>query len=318
MATPSTAAFQTQQSSCSEASESDVGYSWSEGDPLGQLPYDVLLHLLDYVPPRHLMSACRLVCKAWKNFFDEPSFWQLRMKRHGRYDPKLEKIPAAELNWAQLCLHTVHEPNLVRSFLPGSGELSLVPWTLDYGRDEFDEDYVRDCLRKGNTKSIVVRRQRNDGWLIEEWIKRDDEKDRKVLKENRWCTKNYVTTYFWCLRWQLVDLYKYGFSAEIMDMIQPPIHVSEWFCARWDCGSTFKIRVSLLDKNYDPVKTYTHTEVTKQWEGGELGWRKVEHVFRNYGVAVRYVLFMDGGKDTQFWAGHFGSKMAAANVQVQF
>ena len=128
--------------------------------------------------------------------------------------------------------------------------------------------------------------------------------------------RHYVL--FWCFRWQLVDLCECGFVAEIMDAIRPPILVSEWFCARWDCGSTFKIHVSLLDMEYNFLNTYTHTEVTQQWEGGELGWRKVEHVFRGYSPGVRYVLFMDGGKDTQFWAGHYGSKMAAATVQVQF
>ena len=74
---------------------------------------------------------------------------------------------------------------------------------------------------------------------------------------------------------------------------------------------------ALLDKDYKVLKTYRHSEVTEQWKGGDLGWRKVEHVFRDYGAGVRYVLFLDGGKDTQFWAGHYGSKMAAARVQVQ-
>ena len=76
--------------------------------------------------------------------------------------------------------------------------------------------------------------------------------------------------------------------------------------------------VVLLDKDFKFLETYKHSETTAQWEGEELGWRKVMHVFRGYKSGVRYVLFVDGGKDTQFWAGHYGSKMAAAHVHVEF
>lgn len=120
--------------------------------------------------------------------------------------------------------------------------------------------------------------------------------------------KAYITTYYWCCQWQLVDLYDYGFTLEIMNKVHPPIHVSEWYCARWDCGSIFQIMVALLNKDFKFLQTYKHSEVTAQWEGGDLGWRKVTHTFQDYKAGVRYVLFVDGGKDTQFWAGHYGSK----------
>ena len=151
----------------------------------------------------------RLVCKGWKGFFDDPSFWQLRMKRRGNYDS----------------------------------------------------------------------------------------------------------------RWQLVDLYDYGLTLEILNKVHPPIHVSqEWYCASWDCGTMFWITVALIDDEFKLIETHKYSEELAQWEGlGEdLGWRKVMHTFQDYKAGVRYVLFVDGGKDTQFWAGHYGSKMAAANVHVEF
>ena len=311
--------YQSQQSASSEAS--DIG--WSEGDPLYRLPYEVLFHLFDYVPPREIVNVCRLVCKGWRAFFDEPSFWQLRMKRRGNYDPRLNHLSG--INWAKLCLYTIHESNLIKSF-DSKGDLTLKPWTPAYKDwDILNEWYFTRELRqvsRGGDRQQQRSRQRWDqhreGWIIEEWIKRDDAKDQKVLKENLGCTKNYVTTYYWCCRWQLVDLYDHGFTQEVMDKVQPPIHVSEWFCARWDCGSIFNIMVVLLNKDYKFLKTYQHSEETAQWEGGDLGWRKVTHVFREYKAGVRYVLFVDGGKDTKWWAGHYGSKMAAANVHVEF
>ncbi|XP_044730084.1 F-box only protein 44-like isoform X2 [Chrysoperla carnea] len=42
----------------------------------------------------------------------------------------------------------------------------------------------------------------------------------------------------------------------------------------------------------------------------------VEYVFKNYGPNVRYIFFHYIGKDTQFWAGHYGSKFTNANVQL--
>ena len=320
--------YQSQQSGCSEASDS--GYIWSEGDPLCRLPHELLRHLFSYVPPRELVSVCRLVCHAWREFFSDPSFWQLRMKQSGNYDAKLDNLPAVD--WAKLCLYTVHEPNLVKSFL-SDGKLSLKPWKILYEDwSHLDEKYVTKMLRleygsaEGSQQPAAAgasRRQYRlygggNGWDIEEWIKKGDPKDEEVLRENSGSTKNYVTSYEWCCRWQLVDLEKCGFTPAIMDAVRPPILTSEWFCARWDCGSIFKTTVALLDKDFKFVQEFKHSEKTAQWKGGELGWRKVKHIFQEYGKGVRYVLFLDGGKDTQYWAGHYGSKMAAANVEVKF
>ena len=38
--------------------------------------------------------------------------------------------------------------------------------------------------------------------------------------------------------------------------------------------------------------------------------------FENYGPHVKYVEFEHSGKDTQFWAGYYGSKMAGGVVKV--
>jgi hypothetical protein len=43
---------------------------------------------------------------------------------------------------------------------------------------------------------------------------------------------------------------------------------------------------------------------------------QVSHVFHNYGPGVRFIKFYHGGIDTQFWAGHYGSKMSGACVKL--
>lgn len=44
---------------------------------------------------------------------------------------------------------------------------------------------------------------------------------------------------------------------------------------------------------------------------------QVQHTFENYGRGLRKISFQHGGKDEQFWAGHYGSKMARACVKAQ-
>ena len=40
-------------------------------------------------------------------------------------------------------------------------------------------------------------------------------------------------------------------------------------------------------------------------------------MFQQYGRGVRFVVFYHGGVDTQFWAGHYGSKMSGACVKLR-
>jgi len=210
----------------------------------------------------------------------------------------------------KLCLYATHEPNFIKSF-DKEKKLSFSYWTI--GTLDWNEFKIS----RGRSYEHYSEWRRGVIWDIEEeWI--DPEKDEEVLQENGGCISNYVTSYEWGCREQIVLLNDVGLTDEIMDKLQPPLEVSEWFCARWDCGSQFCIRVELLNVKKEVLKFFEHSERTDQWMGGELGWRKVKHVFCEYGVGVRYLRFADGGKDTQFWAGFYGSKMAAAWARVRF
>lgn len=43
---------------------------------------------------------------------------------------------------------------------------------------------------------------------------------------------------------------------------------------------------------------------------------QVLHTFENYPPDIRYIRFTHRGKGTQFWDGHYGSKMAGAKVYL--
>uniref|UniRef100_A0A1B6DUW5 FBA domain-containing protein n=1 Tax=Clastoptera arizonana TaxID=38151 RepID=A0A1B6DUW5_9HEMI len=45
---------------------------------------------------------------------------------------------------------------------------------------------------------------------------------------------------------------------------------------------------------------------------------QIKHVFSNYGIGVRYIMFVHSGVDTQYWNGHYGSKMSGGRVYLEF
>ena len=291
----------------------------SATDPLFALPPEVMLMVLDHVPPHDIITRCRLVCRGWRCLLDDPQFWQLRMARSGNYDPRLATIvPAGDVrSWHRLVYYTTQRPNLIRSFGP-DGRLSLEPWRLS------DRDWNRfKSQLKPNQGQGGGRRQRarwGSSWSMENAINPAEPRNAELLRENGGSQGNYVTSYEWCCRDQFVDLRKYGFSQSIIDTLQPIIEVSEWFCPRHDCGSIYNLKVDLLDNQYHLVDSFAFTQTFPQWHGGgwELAWEKVIHQFKAYGKGVCYVRFADAGKDTKWWAGHYGSKMAAACVRIRF
>ena len=279
-----------------------------ERDPLA-LPYQVAAHVLDYVPPRELVSVCMLVCRRWRAFLTDPTVWKVRMRRGGNYSPELDAITRAE--WPKLCLHTLYQPNLIKSLDPEQQTLSFAHWKWC----SVNWDHFKLSTNKSQTREDE--RYRSHYWEIERCINPDV--DKELLAENGGCVQNYVTSYQWGCREQVVCLADAaGLSNKIMDQVQPRIEVWEWFCARDDCGSVFCFRVELLSARKRIIKFHEETVKTEQWQGGRLGWRKLQHTFRDYGHGVRYLRFADAGKDTQYWAGHYGSKMAAAWARVRF
>lgn len=275
-------------------------------DPLNPsvFPYELSFHILEYVPPLDLVRVCMLVCRAWRDLLAEPGFWRQLMKNGGNCSAKLSSI--TDVNWPKLCYYTLCEPNMIKSF-SADGQLSFTHWKTSSTE-----------WRVFKLSSRGARRDRGggNGWEKEQWINPEEHAD--VLTENSGCRNNYVTSYGWCCREQVIKLTDVGLSNEIMDEIRPQIDISEWFCARFDCGCHYCIRVELLDAKREVVKYFEHSVLTEQWLGGELGWRKIQHMFDAYSPGVRYLRFADAGKDTQFWAGHYGSKMAAAWARVRF
>ena len=124
------------------------------------------------------------------------------------------------------------------------------------------------------------------------------------------------TSYSLCRRTQTIDLLTAGFTEEELDAA-PEIRVSEWFKERYAAGDAYVFQVRLDD--------VTGTEIAMFDGGGTTSggptydddeWFEVSHSFTDYGPGVRLVTIIDGGRDSGFWAGHYGVTLDDASVML--
>ncbi|XP_020315433.1 F-box only protein 6 [Oncorhynchus kisutch] len=132
---------------------------------------------------------------------------------------------------------------------------------------------------------------------------------------NNTATKYFVTSYATCMKSQLIDLEEEGYRPSLMDAFQPAIVISDWYAPRQDCGSEYEICVELLNQKKKPIRKFSPDAVIfQQWN--DQKWNQMTHVFKNYGPGVRYIRFIHGGKDTQFWAGWYGIRVTNSSVEI--
>ncbi|KAL6078111.1 mannosyl-glycoprotein endo-beta-N-acetylglucosaminidase [Balamuthia mandrillaris] len=95
----------------------------------------------------------------------------------------------------------------------------------------------------------------------------------------------------------------------------PPITVGQWIRGTGpNFGDTFCLQVELRNEA---------DGVIDSWHSGEIittdGWSFVTHTFYGYSPSneLRYLYWEDGGKDTEHWAGHFGSRTSGAFLSIE-
>lgn len=125
---------------------------------------------------------------------------------------------------------------------------------------------------------------------------------------------SFITSYGWCTRSQSIDLLAAGYSEAFLDR-SPPLLAREWFKGFTpnDAADLYFIRVEL--RGVDGA-------VLDSWEVGseanpavaDVAWQMESHLFENYPAGVRQVYWVDGGKDTEFWAGYYGTMLDGAEL----
>ncbi len=126
----------------------------------------------------------------------------------------------------------------------------------------------------------------------------------------------FTGSFAWGVKQQVVDLVANGFPAAFLDGA-PDILVSEWYKASACCSATdhYFFRAELLDASLAVVSTFNlGTQAIPH--NSTNAWQNVAHTFTGFGAGVRYVRIIHGSKDTEFWAGHYGSLIDDTEVRV--
>ncbi|XP_059935765.1 F-box only protein 44 isoform X1 [Mesoplodon densirostris] len=158
---------------------------------INELPENILLELFTHVPARQLLLRCRLVCSLWRDLIDLVTLWKRKCLREGFITEDWDQ-PVAD--WKVFYfLRSLHK-NLLHN---PCAEEGFEFWSLDVnGGDE---------------------------WKVEE-LSGDQ---RKEFPSDQ-VKKYFVTSYYTCLKSQVVDLKAEGYWEELMDTTRPDIEVKDW------------------------------------------------------------------------------------------
>ncbi|MCX2837945.1 HYR domain-containing protein, partial [Salinimicrobium sp. MT39] len=130
---------------------------------------------------------------------------------------------------------------------------------------------------------------------------------------NGWAVNgnSFRTSYSLAKKSQVIDLLAQGYSKELLDTA-PEISISENYRGGWpDFNDTYFFRVELRDEKGEVIESFNSGTLT-----ANNTWQTVSSSFNDYGTGLRYIFIEHGGKDVEFWAGHYGTEIGNLNVQV--
>ncbi|CAG9859983.1 unnamed protein product [Phyllotreta striolata] len=259
------------------------------------IPEEVLTQILSFIPPKELLPLT-LVCKKWCNIIKSECIWmEIYNKGH-------------------------------------THRAKLLPWYVYYLY--FTTDSFTNLLKNGNGKdgfkNWVILKNLGDQFKIEDPPKGSDPLPEGVPDFNGH-TSCFVTSYYECNKIQEIQLENKRLLRYVMNKYRPQIAASEWVAARFDCGCEYKLTFRGFGPNYLPKEPNEYVDEEEiedalfekhksvrfeQWAG--KSWEKVELLVEDYPKNVKTLVFEHEGNDTQFWKGHYGSKMAGGVVKFLF
>lgn len=260
------------------------------------LPEEIVADILSYMPPKNLLKLTQ-VCKKWCNIIKSENFWMnIYNKRH---PTKAKKLPW----YVFYCYFTTNNfENLLKN---GNGQEQFKHWKIikNFG-DEFrieNPPCGSDPLPTG-------------------------------VPEFNGHTSCFSTSFYECNKIQEILIADKRLLRYILNKFMPHIYVSEWVAGRFDCGCMYKLVFKGYHQDYNarlesfidgeeegslrPLFYLTSTTVIEQWQGRR--WEKVELLLQEYPQDIAVLIFEHEGHDTQFWKGHYGSKMAGGVVRIVF
>ncbi|XP_062822777.1 F-box only protein 6 isoform X1 [Anolis carolinensis] len=155
------------------------------------LPEDVLIEILIRIPARELIRNCRPVCPLWRDLVDLPSLWKRKCQRDGYHARNPEKTPP---DWKIHYFLCSLERNLIKNPCAEDG---FSRWSIDEnGGDEWKIEAIPGAHGRGFPHPHVQ--------------------------------KYFVTSFYSCIKSQMITLKKEGYWDELMDEVRPDIVVKDW------------------------------------------------------------------------------------------
>ncbi|XP_048375281.1 F-box only protein 44-like isoform X1 [Sphaerodactylus townsendi] len=163
---------------------------------INDLPSDILLDLLSWVPGRDLVRNCRLVCLQWQDLVDLATLWKRKCLREG--------------------------------FDPETPDRSVPDWRIFYFLCIMKRNLIKNPCGEDGFNFWEIESHNGDKWRIEELpgARRRDFPHQSV-------PKYFVTSQGPCTKHQLISLKKAGYWDELMDKTKPDIVVKDWSPTRF-------------------------------------------------------------------------------------
>jgi len=158
----------------------------------------------------------------------------------------------------------------------------------------------------GDMSDWTIIENGGDGWLVSE------EQGEPHTGNNF-----FATSHGWCKRSQTVDLIAKGYSEGVLDSA-PTVNVSEWF--KEICSpDNYYLKVELRDAGGGVIASFDTGVQTTPGSGDTYdddNWFEVTHSFSDYGPGLRFIYWEDGGDDSEGWAGHYGTSLDDAFLEI--
>ncbi|XP_025412344.1 F-box only protein 27-like [Sipha flava] len=257
------------------------------------LPDEMVVYVLSFVDTDTLLN-CRLVSKRWLDLIEAYVF-QEKASRENEY----VNNGNGYFSFSEIDTNTVRKLDL--------------PWYIFYvicKHDPFNRNLVKNPCGHEGLKYWVSTSYHNM-WIVEKSpegaspLPNDPDFDGH--------TSCFVSTYRQCSKQQKIIFKDYGLNSTVMKYLNPEIFVSEWYSGRFDCGCKYTLKAAIHDSNGKLIEQHNYNDVLPQWEANI--WTKASHSFKNQSDANHLILY-HSGVDTQFWAGHYGTKISGSVVKV--
>ncbi|CAL8137739.1 unnamed protein product [Orchesella dallaii] len=261
------------------------------------IPETVVELILSKVPVEDLLK-CNLVCKAWRNLISRKSLWKICFDDN-------------KANWNTVPEHVRDKPN---------------GWMVLYAqlRNEIlSKNYIKNPSGHRQFEGWTIFSNGGDQWRVEEEPHGSDPLPNLDIPffgidEDKSC---FTSSFGWCSKYYIVNLWREGLTPELMKLMLPfKIKCSQMYTARFDCGGVFDWELRLLDSEEKRLCQHKAPRIEvpaiMEWQTAEFAFEfgsDDEELLKD----LQYLVFIHEGKDTQFWAGHYGMKFARSCVTFE-